>query len=918
MFPAFPYEPYDIQRRFMESMYATLETGGVGLFESPTGTGKTLSIICSVLQWLEDRQEKADRAADQQEPNLPDWLVTPACNQQKTAPTAKHRNQRQQHVQSKAAPSMAEGSAESADPFVDSSEAEHLLDIWESDSDKPNDSGKHRLPRAIDSSSGDSDADDAKATWKATPEDNKPKHQQVFFCSRTHSQLSQFVSELQRTTFADSITSVSLASRKALCVNDSVLKLGALSRINERCLDMLQAKPSKKQATGNSDKKPKARTAAGSCPFLRGKTKAKDNFKEAILAQPVDVEELGKLGRRKMVCPYYTARSAVPEAQLVLLPYSALLSQESRDSLGLHLKGSIIVVDEAHNLVDAVNGIHCAEVSINQLNAAETQLTGYFERFRTRLASGNSRPIQALISLAKVLRSAVQLAKPEQQRVQTVNDFLFNSALDGVNMFKLLRYAKESKVLFKVAGYADSARQQSHMGVVELHDQYSAGCMPPTGSYISALHALVGFMSGLTNADGDGRIILDPTACSLKFVLLNAAAHFSKVVEQAHAVVLASGTLSPIASLTRQLFPTLPPSLITHFSCGHVVPKQQLLALAVAQGPSGAALQLRHGERGSDSSLDEVGRLLLNICTCTPQGVVAFFPSFAHCEQLYMRWQKTGLLAQLSSKKAVFREPRAASEVDSMLQQYAQCVAQASTQQRPAAEATASAATPGHGAKHDNGSVGVCNGGLVLCVVGGKLSEGINFSDGFGRCVVMVGMPYPNPTDPELQERMRFMDTQQQQHVLKAACPADGGAHPTSSSDAAMLAHSASLSCGSTGPALMSGSALGKGNHLTHAKGSIQTAGREYYEDLCMKAVNQCVGRVIRHRNDYAAIVLADARWGVGNAGVAPGGSQTPVGPLRKLPEWIQGSLIVCNTFGDAYGRLHRFHRQMLEATTRS
>jgi len=53
--------------------------------------------------------------------------------------------------------------------------------------------------------------------------------------------------------------------------------------------------------------------------------------------------------------------------------------------------------------------------------------------------AGNSRHIQALISLAKVLRSAVQVAKPEQQRVQTVNDFLFNSALDGVNMFKLLR-----------------------------------------------------------------------------------------------------------------------------------------------------------------------------------------------------------------------------------------------------------------------------------------------------------------------------------------------------------------------------------------------------------------------------------------------------------------------------------------------
>lgn len=36
-FPAFPYQPYDIQQSLMESMYATLETGGVGLFESPTG-----------------------------------------------------------------------------------------------------------------------------------------------------------------------------------------------------------------------------------------------------------------------------------------------------------------------------------------------------------------------------------------------------------------------------------------------------------------------------------------------------------------------------------------------------------------------------------------------------------------------------------------------------------------------------------------------------------------------------------------------------------------------------------------------------------------------------------------------------------------------------------------------------------------
>ena len=37
---------------------------------------------------------------------------------------------------------------------------------------------------------------------------------QVIFCSRTHSQLTQFVAELRRTPFADSIAVVALASRK--------------------------------------------------------------------------------------------------------------------------------------------------------------------------------------------------------------------------------------------------------------------------------------------------------------------------------------------------------------------------------------------------------------------------------------------------------------------------------------------------------------------------------------------------------------------------------------------------------------------------------------------------------------------------------------------------------------------------------
>jgi len=98
---------------------------------------------------------------------------------------------------------------------------------------------------------------------------------------------------------------------------------------------------------------------------------------------------------------------------------------------------------------------------------------------------------------------------------------------------------------------------------------------------------------------------------------------------------------------------------------------------------------------------------------------------------------------------------------------------------------------------------------------------------------VVVGLPYPNPNDVLLNAKCSQLVTQ-----LKELSS-------SSSRDPANM------------PAVKS----------------------EYLENLCMRAVNQSIGRAIRHRTDYAVMILADARYL--NAGIQ-----------KKLPGWLRAAVV--------------------------
>jgi chromosome transmission fidelity protein 1 len=106
--------------------------------------------------------------------------------------------------------------------------------------------------------------------------------------------------------------------------------------------------------------------------------------------------------------------------------------------------------------------------------------------------------------------------------------------------------------------------------------------------------------------------------------------------------------------------------------------------------------------------MDEVGTSIANLCNVIPDGIVCFFPSFTYLDQVYKRWESaesSGILARIEKRKKVFKEPRESNMVEATLRDYSLQI--------------------------DSPDKNM--GALLLCVVNGKMSEGINFSDRLGR-----------------------------------------------------------------------------------------------------------------------------------------------------------------------------------------
>ncbi|KAI8987718.1 helicase C-terminal domain-containing protein [Mycotypha africana] len=836
----FPFEPYNIQYDFMKELYETLSAGKIGIFESPTGTGKSLSLICGSLKWLKDDDEKQSQPTKTtitSKAEQPSWIAALKGQTEEVIAQEELRKQKSDlkerverarllkrnkdlyyvtiHKDSKKRRNVKTENA-----IID----EFLLDDYDSDQEDTSSSGSRKPKAEVDSNlSKEVQALLAKLETKSKPtvaydkDENNDENieleneTKIFYASRTHSQLSQFVHEVRKTVYASDVFEVSLASRNHLCINEEVRQLGNVQKINEACLD-LQKKASKK----------------GPCPYLLAvdNTSKWNEFRDHALAEVGDIEDLAAVGERLQICPYYGTRHTVKTARLIVLPYQNLLHANTRESLGISLKNNVVILDEAHNLMETITSLHTVQLSLSQITLAGNQLKLYVEKYRARLAGKNVVYIRQILLIIRALVNHLSPKDVMQRKdsVLRVNDFLHALSIDHINMFKIQRYLEVSSLSRKLNGFLDMAREkEEEERQKQLLKDPKADLTPPTEVLKTStltLTQIEAFLMTLTNSDKDGRIVTtfgdaESSIPAVKYMLLNPADAFSPIVEEARSVILAGGTMEPITDFMNYLFPSVPKDRITHFSCGHIIPPTNLLTVSLEHGPTGKPLLFNFESRQDVKLIDEAGLSIANLCNIIPDGVVCFFPSFTFLEQAYKRWlsvESGNILSRVKQKKKVFIEPRESKKVDSTLRDYTLQI-----------EST------------DNNL-----GALLLCVVNGKMSEGINFSDRLGRGVIMVGLPFANRGSVELIEKIKFAQQSTKDENINA--------------------------------------------------------GKEYYENLCMRGVNQSIGRAIRHRGDYATIILLDKRY-------------STMRIQKKLPKWIGSHIEHSDKFGKVMNKVSTFFR---------
>ncbi len=565
-----------------------------------------------------------------------------------------------------------------------------------------------------------------------------PHPYRLFYYSRTHTQMMQVAHELEKiNNLGYGFTGVVRGSRIQLCLDREVRMMDDYLKADEVCFSRIRSE--------------------GDVSLTELSLRRQDITLSSQEQLPSDIPLYCEFEGRRVRIPGYIPHGVPVVASVESLlsygenkgicPYylAKILSQVYRVVIGAYnylfldpgFRGNVIVMDEAHNIED-----FCKETKSYVLSKKTV------ERAIDEVKEVDRPWASDIEAFLAFLLRFFNHADFKRDELLTKNMILQEMEENGITLERLSDFLEGWPLIINIQREIMARR-----GRVVILDRMR----------VAQVYAFLEvFMSSREDAYVGFWNVEKEDNPSLEWLCLDPKIAFGEIMEEKpRAVILTSGTLSPLDGVATRL--GVPDAFKESYPS--VIAKDNIMVLAVGRGPNGRTLTTRYEAREDEETMLEYGEAVTRIVRNIPNGTILFFPSYQVMNQMLNVWNAYGVINGMDA--AVFVE--SAGNTASLFESYRKT------------------------AKEDRA--------VLLAVVRGKLSEGANFPDEAGRGVIMVGVPYPNVSDPRVMAQREYYER------------------------------------------------VGKG------------MGRQWYLDQSFNAVNQSLGRVWRHKDDYAVGVLLDARY---------------------------------------------------------